>query len=128
MSGVFGRRYDFDTQSCTEAVQLKQMVREGFELLGAFNWADHLPALETVDPHNIHQRCAKLVPRVTAFVQNIIDEHRAARAAASETSSEVSDFVDVLLSLQGEEKLSDADAVAVLWVSSFLFPPLPELS
>jgi cytochrome P450 len=119
MSGVFGRRYDFDTQYCTEAVQLKQMVREGFELLGAFNWADHLPALDAVDPQNIHQRCAKLVPRVTAFVQNIIDEHRAARAAASETSSEVSDFVDVLLSLQGEEKLSDADAVAVLWEMIF---------
>jgi hypothetical protein len=117
MSGVFGRRYKLDADDCAEAVRLKEMVQEGFELLGAFNWADHLPALESVDPHNIHQRCAKLVPRVTAFVQKIIDQHRERAVGSGAPTEEVSDFVDVLLSLEGEEKLSDTDAVSVLWVS-----------
>jgi hypothetical protein len=117
MSSVFGRRYNFEDMDCAEALQLKEMVREGFELLGAFNWADHLPALEAIDTQNIHQRCAKLVLRVTAFVQNIIDDHREHAAVNRSPGSDVSDFVDVLLSLQGGEKLSDADAVAVLWVS-----------
>ncbi len=120
MSGVFGRRYKLAADDCAEAVQLKEMVQEGFELLGAFNWADHLPALEAVDPYNIHQRCAKLVPRVTTFVQKIIDQHRERAVRSGAPTEEVSDsvdFVDVLLSLEGEEKLSDTDAVAVLWVS-----------
>ncbi|CAK9232646.1 unnamed protein product [Sphagnum troendelagicum] len=119
MSGVFGRRYKLDADDCAEAVRLKEMVQEGFELLGAFNWADHLPALESVDPHNIHQRCAKLVPRVTAFVQKIIDQHRERAVGSGAPTEEVSDFVDVLLSLEGEEKLSDTDAVAVLWEMIF---------
>jgi cytochrome P450 len=119
MSSVFGRRYNFEDADCAEALQLKEMVREGFELLGAFNWTDHLPALEAIDPQNIHQRCAKLVPRVTAFVQNIIDDHREHAAVSRSPGSDVSDFVDVLLSLQGGEKLSDADAVAVLWEMIF---------
>ena len=126
MSAVFGRRYNFDdsdNSSSIEAQQLKDMVREGFELLGAFNWADHLPALQCVDPQNIHQRCAKLVPRVSKFVQNIINEHRV-RAEVSGNVGDKSDFVDVLLGLQGEDKLADEDMIAVLWVStqdSFLF-------
>lgn len=115
MSAVFGCRYNFDGSPSIEARQLKDMVREGFELLGAFNWADHLPALQCVDPQNIHQRCAKLVPRVRKFVQNIINEHRV-RAEASGSAGDKSDFVDVLLGLQGEDKLADEDMIAVLWV------------
>lgn len=123
MSAVFGCRYNFDEDSddssseSIEAQQLKDMVREGFELLGAFNWADHLPLLQCVDPHNIHQRCAKLVPRVSKFVQDIINEHRV-RAEVSGSAGDKSDFVDVLLGLQGEDKLADEDMIAILWVST----------
>ncbi|KAJ7530353.1 hypothetical protein O6H91_14G000200 [Diphasiastrum complanatum] len=116
MSSVFGRRYNFDPNYEDQTAEdLHGMVREGFELLGAFNWADHLPALQDFDPQRIHQRCAKLVPRVYAFVQNIIDEHR----WRSNKDTVESDFVDVLLSLEGEVKLNDADIVAVLWEMIF---------
>jgi hypothetical protein len=78
MGSVFGRRFDM---SCTseeseEVKKLREMVDEGFQLLGAFNWADHLPWLRLLDPLRIHARCARLVPRVTTFVRNIIEEHR----------------------------------------------------
>ncbi|KAG0554837.1 hypothetical protein KC19_12G123600 [Ceratodon purpureus] len=117
MSSVFGRRYDFASGS-EEADQLGAMVREGFELLGAFNWADHLPVLKCFDAQNIHQRCAALVPRVCAFVQKIIDEHRERREAHAGESYET-DFVDVLLGLSGDEKLADEDMIAVLWEMIF---------
>jgi len=57
-----------------------------------------------------------LVPRVQAFVRGVIDEHRR-RRQNSAAPGDNADFVDVLLSLEGDEKLGDDDMVAVLWVS-----------
>uniref|UniRef100_A0A0D9XJG6 Uncharacterized protein n=1 Tax=Leersia perrieri TaxID=77586 RepID=A0A0D9XJG6_9ORYZ len=114
MGSVFGRRYDGGE---TEVEQLKGMVREGFELLGAFNWSDHLPWLAHLyDPSHVARRCAKLVPRVQAFVRRVIREHRDAGASAAGDNA---DFVDVLLSLHGDEKLNEDDMVAVLWEMIF---------
>eukprot|EP00253_Pinus_taeda_P023779 PITA_23779 len=105
MGNVFGRRsVDGDGDK-----NLREMVDEGYELLGAFNWADYLPWLRVFDPLRIHSRCARLVPRVRSFVKDIIDEHR------QRNDTDDSDFVDVLLSLQGEDKLHDDDMIAVLW-------------
>lgn len=114
MGSVFGKRYDPSLES-EELEELKDMVREGFELLGAFNWSDYLPWLSNLyDPHRINERCSKLVPRVRKFVRAIIEEHRTAK---SRNLSDHDDFVDVLLSLDGEDKLDESDMVAVLWVS-----------
>ncbi|MCO5587906.1 hypothetical protein L7F22_041858 [Adiantum nelumboides] len=128
MATVFGRRYaSFGCGNgllggSDEAEQVQSMVRQGFELLGAFNLVDHLPAcFESVDPLRVRQRCNELVPRVYAFVQGIIDEHRQKKTTVTEDSDSLrgTDFVDVLLGLQGQEKLADADMVAVLWEMIF---------
>jgi cytochrome P450 len=125
MKSVFGRRYDFVytqkqalVQVDPEAEQLRRMIREGFELLGAFNWSDHLPFLKWLDLQGVRSRCTKLVAEVQEFVQTIIDEHRARREHGFGESSvdEADDFVDVLLSLQTSEELSDTDIIAILWV------------
>lgn len=117
MGSVFGKRYDPSLDG-SEMNELTWMVREGFELLGAFNWSDHLPWLSYIyDPHRISERCSKLVPLVRSFVRAIVDEHRA--RMGSESLSDDSDFVDVLLSLGGDEKLHEDDMVAVLWVRPF---------
>ncbi|XP_040384344.1 cytochrome P450 78A11 [Oryza brachyantha] len=120
MGSVFGRRYDVSsTARAAEAEQLKSMVREGFELLGAFNWSDHLPWLAHLyDPNNVARRCAALVPRVQAFVRGVIRDHRLRRESAA-TAEDNADFVDVLLSLEGDEKLGEDDMVAVLWEMIF---------
>jgi cytochrome P450 len=115
MGSVFGRRFDMSSEN-EEVKSLREMVDEGFQLLGAFNWADHLPWLRFLDPLRIHARCARLVPRVKSFVKNIIEEHR--RSPRKESSVD-SDFVDVLLSLQGEDKLDEDDMIAVLWEMIF---------
>ncbi|KAI9116962.1 hypothetical protein K1719_011961 [Acacia pycnantha] len=117
MSSVFGKRYDPLIES-EELKELKDMVREGFELLGAFNWSDYLPWLSAIyDPHRINERCTKLVPRVRKFVGSVIEEHRAATASGNPSDND--DFVDVLLSLEGEDKLEENDMIAVLWEMIF---------
>ncbi|XP_050292423.1 cytochrome P450 78A7-like [Quercus robur] len=118
MGSVFGKRYDTETaQDSEELDELKDMVQEGFELLGAFNWSDYLPWLSYFyDPFRIKERCSKLVPRVRKLVRDIIKEHR---AAGPRSLSDNADFVDVLLSLDGEEKLQEDDMVAVLWEMIF---------
>ncbi|OIT21420.1 cytochrome p450 78a6 [Nicotiana attenuata] len=69
------------------------------------------------DPSGIVQRCEALVPRVQKLVKTIIEEHRC--SAISKMVSDNADFVDVLLSLDGEEKLPEDDMVAVLWEMIF---------
>ncbi|KAK9279497.1 hypothetical protein L1049_013176 [Liquidambar formosana] len=110
MCSVFGRKYGLDSSN-DEADELRSLVDEGYELLGLLNWSDHLPWLADFDPQKIRLRCSKLVPRVNRFVSRIVAEHSAI------TGDVHHDFVDVLLSLQGPDKLSDSDMIAVLWVS-----------
>jgi cytochrome P450 len=113
MGSVFGKTYDM-SQDRQELEELRDMVSEGFELLGAFNWCDYLTWLNYFyDPFRIQKRCSKLVPRVRKLVKDIIEEHRLGEPGKV---GDDGDFVDVLLSLEGEEKLQDDDMVAVLWV------------
>ncbi|WVZ57285.1 hypothetical protein U9M48_007690 [Paspalum notatum var. saurae] len=119
MATVFGARYD---AASAEGVELEEMVKEGYDLLGMFNWADHLPLLKWLDPQGVRRRCRSLVARVNVFVARIIEEHRQKRSAAAADGGEppaAGDFVDVLLGLEGEEKLSDTDMIAVLWEMIF---------
>lgn len=111
MCSVFGRRYELGSSN-TETERLRALVEEGYELLGKLNWSDHLPWLASLDLQKIRFRCSQMVPKVNRFVNQIIQEHK-----ARSNGQRRQDFVDVLLSLQGPEKLSDQDMVAVLWVS-----------
>ncbi|KAF0898310.1 hypothetical protein E2562_007162 [Oryza meyeriana var. granulata] len=115
MWSVFGRRYELQLdpgKESDETLELSALVDEGYDLLGQLNWSDHLPWLARFDLQSTRARCSGLVPRVNRFVTRIIDEHRA------RLSLDV-DFTDVLLSLHGNDKLSDADMVAVLWEMIF---------
>lgn len=113
MWSVFGRRYKLDSND-VESVELRDLVNEGYEILGVLNWTDHLPWLSEFDPQGIRSRCSKLVPKVNKFVKRIIDEHE------DKPDQLNGDFTDVLLSLQGSDKLSESDMIAVLWVSKLL--------
>uniref|UniRef100_M8CNW7 Cytochrome P450 78A4 n=1 Tax=Aegilops tauschii TaxID=37682 RepID=M8CNW7_AEGTA len=115
MAVVFGKRYDDFTSQ--EGALVEEMVNEGYDLLGTFNWADHLPFLKWLDLPGVRRRCNRLVRQVEAYVGNIIQEHKARRASGSGIADELSgDFVDVLLGLDGEDKMSESDMIAVLWV------------
>ncbi|KAG9452595.1 hypothetical protein H6P81_005499 [Aristolochia fimbriata] len=112
MCSVFGRKYELSSVD-EEVRELAALVEEGYDLLGKLNWADHLPFLAGFDPQRIRYRCSNLVPKVNRFVYRIMEEHR------GQTGPKNRDFVDVLLSLQGDDKLSDSDMIAVLWEMIF---------
>ncbi|CAN0908928.1 Cytochrome P450 78A9 [Linum grandiflorum] len=113
MSSVFGREYRLGCSNF-ETEELRELVEEGYDLLGMLNWSDHLPWLASLDLQMIRFRCSNLVPKVNRFVNRIIEEHR------NQTGSQTTrDFVDVLLSLDGPDKLSDHDMIAVLWEMIF---------
>ncbi|PIA45677.1 hypothetical protein AQUCO_01600126v1 [Aquilegia coerulea] len=113
MCSVFGREYGLGSFS-KESEEVSELVQEGYELLGLLNWSDHLPWLARFDPQLIRFRCSKIVSRVNRFVRRIIAEHR-----AQMTEGKNQDFVDVLLSVEGPDKLSDTDMAAVLWEMIF---------
>ncbi|KAL0426162.1 UNVERIFIED_CONTAM: cytochrome [Sesamum radiatum] len=114
MCSVFGRKYDVSSVN-SETEELKDLVDQGYDLLGELNWSDHLSFLADFDIQKIRLRCSRIVPRVNRFVGQIIAEHKAETVGAEMNR----DFVDVLLSLQGADRLSDSDMIAVLWEMIF---------
>ncbi|KAM2032901.1 hypothetical protein TB1_014217 [Malus domestica] len=112
MCSVFGRKYELSSSN-EETEELNRLVDEGYDLLGNLNWSDHLPWLAGLDLQSIRFRCHKLVPQVNRLVSRIIQEHRA------QTGPNNNDFVDVLLSLDGADKLCDNDMISVLWEMIF---------
>ncbi|KAM6569464.1 hypothetical protein CsatB_017449 [Cannabis sativa] len=144
MMSVFGRSYEFvtelaqshrsDSGAGNEAAELEGLVSEGYELLGIFNWSDHFPLFGLLDIQGVKKRCKKLVSRVNVFVGKIIEEHRERRThninathggscpiKGSDQSEDEDgrDFVDVLLDLEKENRLSNSDMIAVLWEMIF---------
>ncbi|XP_022775761.1 cytochrome P450 78A5-like [Durio zibethinus] len=119
MVTVFGRSYDFGKSG--EGFELEELVSEGYELLGIFNWSDHFPLLGWLDLQGVRKKCRNLVSKVNVFVGKIIKDHRLKRldGGLKDDDSEVGDFVDVLLDLEKYEKLNESDMIAVLWEMIF---------
>ncbi|KAJ4713225.1 Cytochrome P450 [Melia azedarach] len=124
MMSVFGKSYEFGENhhgdvDKDDGHELESLVREGYELLGIFNWSDHFPVLSWLDLQGVRKRCRKLVIKVTAFVTEIIKEHKLRKLKNIRVSDDESDFVDVLLELEEENKFTDSDMIAVLWEMIF---------
>ncbi|XP_057805856.1 cytochrome P450 78A9-like [Salvia miltiorrhiza] len=110
MYSVFGRRYVLDPNN-SETAELRDLVEEGYHLLGQLNWSDHFSFLADFDVQNIRSRCARMVPRVNRIVGGIMAEHK--------DRTDGRDFVDVLQSLQGPDRLSESDMISLLWEMIF---------
>ncbi|GAV80203.1 p450 domain-containing protein [Cephalotus follicularis] len=117
MMTVFGKSYDFEEGG--DGMGLEELVNEGYELLGTFNWSDHFPLVGWLDLQGVRKRCRCLVQKVNVFVGKIIEEHKLKRVNGALSDSSVGDFVDVLLDLEKDDKLSDSDMIAVLWDTIF---------
>lgn len=70
------------------------------------------PILGWLDLQGVRKRCRNLAAKVNVFVEKIIDEHKMKRVESDKNEDIIksdessSDFVDVLLDLQKENKLS----------------------
>ncbi|XP_047314465.1 cytochrome P450 78A5-like [Impatiens glandulifera] len=111
MMTVFGKYYDFGENG--DGLELEGFVSEGYKLLGTFNWSDHFPILGWLDVQGVRRRSRKLVSKVDGFVRKIIDDH----SMVTDQDNNHGYFVDVLLDLERENKITRSDMVAVLWNS-----------
>ncbi|KAK1295224.1 Cytochrome P450 78A4 [Acorus calamus] len=95
-----------------ERGELVGMVREGYELIGEFNWEDYL-GMGGLDFHGVGRRCKGLASGVKCLVGGIIRERRRKGEFGGD------DFLGVLFRLPEEERLTDDDMIAVLWEMIF---------
>ncbi|KAA8544898.1 hypothetical protein F0562_019707 [Nyssa sinensis] len=84
------------------------------QLLRIFNWSDHFPLLYLLDLR-VRKKCRILASHVNIFVGKTIEEHKIRRVGGVVAEDRNEDFVDVLLNLEKEDKLSNSDMIAVLW-------------
>ncbi|KAG0499467.1 hypothetical protein HPP92_003706 [Vanilla planifolia] len=98
-----------------EAMEFMGITHELFRLLGIIYIGDYLPAWRWIDPSRCEKRMREVEKKVDDFHQKIIEEHRKRRREAG-VEHEL-DFVDVLLSLPGEdgkERLDDKEIKALM--------------
>lgn len=110
-----------------EAMEFMHITHELFRLLGVIYLGDYLPIWRWVDPHGCEKKMREVEKRVDDFHTKIIEEHRKARKdernSVNEEDGEAMDFVDVLLSLPGEngkEHMDDVEIKALIQVIYFL--------
>lgn len=99
-----------------EALEFMHITHELFWLLGLIYLGDYLPFWRWVDPYGCEKKMREVEKRVDDFHNKIIEEHRKAKKTNEEGDM---DFVDVLLSLPGEDEnkyMDDVDVKALIQV------------
>jgi hypothetical protein len=101
---IAGKRYyGEDLAELGEARQFKEIVRETFELSGATNIGDFVPALKWIGLNNIEKRLAILHRKRDEFVQDLILEHRKVKSEFASHQGSSKTMINVLLTLQETE-------------------------
>lgn len=100
-----------------EALEFMHITHELFRLLGVIYLGDYLPIWRWVDPYGCEKKMREVEKRVDEFHTKIIEEHRRAREENGRGNGEPDggemDFVDVLLSLPGEDGKQHMDDVEI---------------
>lgn len=102
-----------------EALEFMHITHELFWLLGLIYLGDYLPFWRWIDPQGCEKKMREVEKRVDDFHMNIIEEHRQRKTNEEEKNEGVMDFVDVLLSLPGEdgkEHMDDTQIKALVQV------------
>lgn len=112
-----------------EAVEFMHITHELFRLLGVIYLGDYLPFWRWVDPYGCEKKMREVEKRVDDFHIKIIEEHRKRKAREGKRKKNIGDvdngeemdFVDVLLSLPGEdgrEHMDDVEIKALIQVTN----------
>lgn len=107
-----------------EAMEFMHITHELFWLLGLIYLGDYLPIWRWVDPYGCEKKMREVEKRVDDFHSKILEEHRRVREEKSkpivgEEDGAEMDFVDVLLSLPGEDgkkHMEDVEIKALIQV------------
>ncbi|CAA7056246.1 unnamed protein product [Microthlaspi erraticum] len=95
-----------------EAQEFMHITHKLFWLLGIIYLGDYLPFWRWVDPYGCEKEMRDVEKRVDMFHTKIIEEHKRAKRENVEYNGEM-DFVDVLLSLPGENGKEHMDDVEI---------------
>ncbi|KAI4328921.1 hypothetical protein L6164_021236 [Bauhinia variegata] len=119
---LLGKQY-FGSESSgpQEAKEFMHITHELFWLLGLIYLGDYLPIWRWVDPSGCEKKMREVEQRVDDFHAKIIEEHRRAQTKKKRIQGEEDDgemdFVDILLSLPGEdgkEHMDDKEIKALM--------------
>lgn len=117
--------YGSESAGPQEAMEFMHITHELFWLLGLIYLGDYLPFWRWVDPYGCEKKMREVEKRVDDFHKKIIEEHRRARERKrikrdqGDDGNDELDFVDVLLSLPGEdgkEHMDDKEIKALIQV------------
>ncbi|CAM6102566.1 unnamed protein product [Calypogeia fissa] len=108
---LFGKRYyGSDMPATKELMEFKHLMKDIITTAAKLNISDLLPALRSLDPQGLTKEFAELHARQRKIVSAILEDHKKNR----KSSPEQHDFVDTLLSLEGDEKLTDDQMMATV--------------
>ncbi|KAK6163371.1 hypothetical protein DH2020_000235 [Rehmannia glutinosa] len=111
---LLGKQY-FGAESAgpQEALEFMHITHELFWLLGLIYLGDYLPIWRWVDPYGCEKRMREVEKRVDDFHAKILEQHRKRRENGGVNDEGDMDFVDVLLSLPGEDGKGHMDDVEI---------------
>ncbi|KAL3622253.1 hypothetical protein CASFOL_033664 [Castilleja foliolosa] len=111
---LLGKQY-FGAESAgpQEAMEFMHITHELFWLLGLIYLGDYLPIWRWVDPFGCEKRMRNVEKRVDDFHAKILEQHRRIRENGGVSDEGDMDFVDVLLSLPGEDGKEHMDDVEI---------------
>ncbi|KAK9083885.1 hypothetical protein Scep_030356 [Stephania cephalantha] len=96
-----------------EAMEFMNITHELFWLLGLIYLGDYLPIWRWIDPFGCEKKMRDVEKRVDKFHKKIIEEHRKVRNDQNGDEKGEMDFVDILLSLPGEDGKEHMDDVEI---------------
>lgn len=106
---LLGKQY-FGAESAgpQEAMEFMHVTHELFWLLGVIYLGDYLPFWRWIDPYGCEKKMRDVEKRIDDFHRRIIEEHRKKKGSKNNNNNNIDDdemdFVDVLLSLPGEDE------------------------
>ncbi|CAH9095362.1 unnamed protein product, partial [Cuscuta europaea] len=103
----FGEQQQSASCSGGEAMEFMSLTHQLFHLLGVIYLGDYLPVWRWIDPYGCEKKMRELERRIDAFHIKILQEHRKNKRV------DPMDFVDVLLSLPGQNGKPHMDDVQI---------------
>ncbi|KAG6434254.1 hypothetical protein SASPL_105878 [Salvia splendens] len=108
---LLGKQYfGVGSDAPQEATEFMHITHELFWLLGLIYLGDYLPIWRWVDPFGCEKKMRQVEKKVDEFHTKIIEQHRASMENQDDGQM---DFVDVLLSLPGEDGKEHMDDIEI---------------
>ncbi|XP_031281526.1 xanthotoxin 5-hydroxylase CYP82C4-like [Pistacia vera] len=104
---VAGKRYFGTSADSDEARHCRKSISRFFHLIGIFTVSDALPHFGWLDFRGHKKAMKKTAKDLDAILEGWLEEHRQRRVSGGIKTEGEEDFIDVMLSLQEEGKLSN---------------------